>query len=106
MLLQRPHAHLVPVNGLNTLHSRPQALDRGDARDSPADSRRPDFIAVPPEARLARPAERRVHNQVDLTIQDPFDDRRLTVGSLTLAVLAHDRRIDSVPAQNLVRSAR
>src|SRR5215813_995506 len=76
MVLQRPHTHLTTRDRLDALHGRGQALDRGHARNPAPDRGGADLVPVHPGPRLAGAAERRVHDQIDLAIQDPGNDVR------------------------------
>src|SRR5215472_1475773 len=105
VLLQRSHAHLVPVDGLDALDDRGQPGHRRHAWQAAAHGRGPDLVAINTRARLAGAAERRVDNEVDLTGQDGIHDRRLAARATAVAVLTHDRGMHSVAAQNLAGSA-
>src|SRR5262249_11888936 len=106
MVLQRPHTHLTTRDRLVALHGRGHALARGTARNPTPDRGGADLVPVHAGPRLTGAAERRVHDQIDLAVQDPGDDVRLAAGTRAVTVLAHDRGTNSVAPQHLTGSAR
>src|SRR5215831_7975839 len=105
VVLERPHTHLTTRDRFDALHGRGQALDRGHTRNPAPYRGGADLVPVQPRPRLTGAAERRVHDQVDLAVQDLRDDVRLAAGTGTVAVLADDRGTNSVAPQHLTRTA-
>src|SRR5690348_1286660 len=105
VFLQRPHTHLTTRDRFDALDGRGQALDRGHTRNPAPHRGGADLVPVQPWPRLTGAAERRVHDQVDLAVQDLGDDVRFTAGTRALAVLADDRGTNSVAPQHLTRTA-
>src|SRR5262249_61956618 len=93
-----PHPGFDPLGALPA----PPPPRRGrHAGNAAPHGRGPDLVAVKARPTVARAAERRVHDEVDLAGQDPLHDRRLAVGPGAVTVFTHDRGTDPVPAQHL-----
>src|SRR6185437_2638203 len=105
VFLQRPHTHLTTRDRFYALHGGGQALDRGHARNPAPDRGGADLVPVQPRPGLTGAAERRVHDQVDLAVQDLGDDVRLATGTRTVPVLPDDRGTNSVAPKHLTGGA-